>query len=518
MNTPQRLRRLLALLLTVTSIWQTPLALAAGNDLPVLGDVDSDDLSPIAERKLGELIMKSYRSQGGVYDDREVTDYLNRFGSKIVSAAKVAGSDFEFFLVKDNSLNAFALPGGFIGVHSGLIVAAQSESELASVLSHEVGHVTQRHIARMFGKQRQSSTLSLAAIAVAILAARSNPQASAGVMAAGTGLAASQQLGFSRDAEREADRVGYQTLVDGGFDPTAMVVFFTRLQQSTRLYENNAPVYLRTHPLTVERIGDIQNRVGAARPLNRPQGLEYQLVRAKMKVIGNESIDGLKATIAQLSAANDPLQIQIPAAKAYGQAYAWMKLGEWDKAKFSLALAEKSLPQTQPMIERLGIEIRLAQALKGQVLGSNAAKPKQNLRSVPVNPAVFSAIADDALALRTKHNGQLTTTILALEALQRAGRFTEVESILRDELQLYRSDPELYERMAEAQNSLGKVAEHHVSLSYSYEIQGAYTAAIEQMNLAKRSAGNNFYLQSEIDSRNKQLQQRAAELKAEQRQ
>ncbi len=484
---------------------------AAVNELPVLGDVDSEDLSPVAERRLGELVMKSYRAQGAVYDDREVTDYLNRFGSKIVASSKGAGTDFEFFLVKDSTLNAFALPGGFIGVHSGLIVAAQTEAELASVLAHEVGHVTQRHIARMFGKQRQTSLISMAAVALAILAARSGGgQATAGIMAAGTGLAASQQLGFSRDAEREADRVGYQTLVAAGFDPNAMVTFFTRLQQGTRLYENNAPAYLKTHPLTVERIADIQNRVGSTKPKPIIDNLEYQLVRAKMKVIGDESTDGLKSSIAQFIAASDQMQLHLPAAKLYGQSLAWMRLGEWDKATATLNAAAKLTPQSQPMLERLGIEIRLAQALKGQA-GTGVNKGKSTVKSTPTDKALLSEIADDALALRTKHNDALSTTLLALEALQRAGRYPEVEDMLRDELQLYKSDPELYERMAEAQDALGKKADHHVSLSYSYELQGAYTAAIEQMNLAKRNAGNDFYLQSQIDVRLKALQAQAAE-------
>ena len=497
-----------SLLLPVTTVW------ANGSDLPVLGDSDASDLSPVAEKKIGDYVMKSIRSQGGVYDDREATDYLNRFGGSIVSAAKVPGSDFEFFLVKDNTLNAFALPGGYIGVHSGLIATAQTESELASVLAHEVGHVTQRHIARMLGRQKQTSAVAIGAMLLALLASRSNGQAATGIMAAGTGLAGAQQLGFSRDAEREADRVGYQTLVAGGFDPLAMVTFFTRLQQSTRLYENNAPVYLRTHPLTVERIGDIQNRVGSAKPMKRPDPVEYQLIRAKMKVIGDESVDGLKNSVKQFSSNNDPLNISLPAAKLYGQAYALMKLGEWEKATFTLLLAQKALPKSNPMMERLGIEIRLSQALKGQITGVGS-KAKSTAQSLPTNTSVFSAIADDALQLRTKHNGQLSTTLLAVEALQRAGRFQEVESIMRDELQLYPSDPELYERLSEAQNSVGKLAEHHVSLSYSYEIQGAYTAAIEQMNLAKRSAGNNFYLQSEIDARTRLLKTTAAELMKE---
>ncbi len=161
-------------------------------------------------------------------------------------------------------LNAFALPGGFIGVHTGLVLAAQSESELAGVMAHEIGHVTQRHIARMLAKQRESAALALGALLLALLASRAGGSSGGDLaQAAIVGTQAAmiqQQLNFSREAEREADRVGFQTLTDGGFDSRGMEGFFGRLQSGTRIYESAAPAYLRTHPMTVERISDMQNR------------------------------------------------------------------------------------------------------------------------------------------------------------------------------------------------------------------------------------------------------------------
>jgi predicted Zn-dependent protease len=489
------------------------LAMTSTNDLPLLGDADSEDLTPTAERKLGEMVMRNYRGSGAVYDDREVSEFLNRFGNKIVAAGVGQGSDFEFFLVKDNTLNAFALPGAYIGVHTGLIFAAQNESELASVLAHEAGHVTQRHIARMFGKQRRGNLFSMASLALAILAARSNPQASAGIVAAGSGLAASQQLSFSRDAEREADRVGYQTLMAAGFDTSAMVSFFTRLQKNTRLYENNAPAYLKTHPLTTERIADIQNRVSNSQVQKHTDSTEYQLVRAKMRAIADDSTEGLKSALMFFDAPNERLGALPLAARRYGQAVAWMMLNDFDQAKASLADSEETFTQPQPMLERLAIEIRLNQALRGYL-----GKDKNKKRVPVVDTSVISKIADDALLLRKKHVGQLSTTVLVLECLQRAGRYSEVESIVKDELQVYRSDPELYERLAESQDALGKVAEHHFSLSQSYELQGAYSAAIEQIQIAKRSGKrDDFYFQSQVDVRLKALQAKAAEEKQQQR-
>src|SRR5690606_22019598 len=160
----------------------------------------------------------------------------------------------------DPVLNAFALPGGFIGVHSGLILAAQSESELASVMAHEIGHVAQRHIARMIGKQKQDALIPLASLLLGALAATASPDAGMAVIAGGQGLAVQRQLNFSRDAEREADRVGLDIMRDAGFETAGMINFFGRLQKASRGYNDSAPAYLRTHPLTTERIADIEAR------------------------------------------------------------------------------------------------------------------------------------------------------------------------------------------------------------------------------------------------------------------
>ncbi|HVL55592.1 MAG TPA: M48 family metalloprotease, partial [Burkholderiaceae bacterium] len=263
-------------------------------NLPRLGEAAGDELSPAAERRLGEQIMRELRRERAFFDDAEVDDFLNRFGAKLTSAPAAAGYDFDFFAVLDTTVNAFALPGGYIGVHTGLITTAQSESELAAVLAHEIGHVTQRHIARMLAQQRQSSMMMLAALVLGVLAARSNPQAIGGFATLGDQVARSTMLSFSRDAEREADRVGLEIMQHGGFDPTAAVTFFGRLQQIGRVYENNAPAYMRTHPLTTERISDLQLRIREARYRQRVDSLDFRLIQAKLRAIGDSSIDGAR--------------------------------------------------------------------------------------------------------------------------------------------------------------------------------------------------------------------------------
>ncbi|MDX1669212.1 MAG: M48 family metalloprotease, partial [Limnobacter sp.] len=209
-------------------------ALANGiSNLPSLGDGSGSDLSVQDEKRLGELIMRDYRAYGGVANDPAINAYLNRLGGRIVQAAGESPSNFEFFLVANSSINAFALPGGYIGVHTGLLASSRTEGELASVLAHEVGHVTQRHIARMYGQQKNTSLVAAAAMIAGLLVAGTNPQAAQGILAASAGYQIDRQLSFSRDAEREADRVGFTTLVRAGYEPENMVTFFNRLQQGT---------------------------------------------------------------------------------------------------------------------------------------------------------------------------------------------------------------------------------------------------------------------------------------------
>ncbi|MDR2881808.1 MAG: M48 family metalloprotease, partial [Azoarcus sp.] len=206
----------------------------SAHNLPNLGEVGVDDLSSAQERQLGEEIMREVRRDPSWLNDPEVEEYINRLGQRLVAASDDPGRAFEFFVIKNGMLNAFALPGGYIGVHSGLILAAQSESELAGVLGHEIGHVTQRHIAQLVGKQKQAMVVMLASILAAIAAGDSRVAEAAVV----SGVAGAQQaqLAYSRDFEREADRIGLQTLEAAGFDVRGMAGFFERLQRSTRLY------------------------------------------------------------------------------------------------------------------------------------------------------------------------------------------------------------------------------------------------------------------------------------------
>lgn len=240
--------------------------------LPTLGDANSQSLSPAAERHLGDRIMRTILSDPDVVDDPLVLEYIQNIWTSLLASARQRGDIGEEldttyawmpFLVRDKTVNAFALPGGYIGVHLGLISMTRTPEELASVLAHEMSHVTQRHIARMMSQSKQTSWMSLATMVLGALAMSRSPQAGQALLMGGQGLAAQGQLNFSRDMEREADRVGFGVLTEAGYPPAGMMQMFEQLQQASRLNDDNNFPYLRTHPLTTERIGEARARMGA---------------------------------------------------------------------------------------------------------------------------------------------------------------------------------------------------------------------------------------------------------------
>ncbi|HAF00961.1 MAG TPA: peptidase M48, partial [Methylophilaceae bacterium] len=231
------------------------------SNLPDLGDVSQTVLSQQDERRIGEQILREVATSDEVLQDAEVTDYLQALGDRLATNGPDKQQKFTFFVVKDKSINAFAMPGGVIGVHTGLFLAVNSESELASVLGHEIGHVTQHHLARMLASQKYDTFKNIAGIALALLVSRSNPQLASGALTAASATTIQRQLDYTREHEREADRVGLSILDNTGFDVRAMPAFFNTLQRGTRFVEGTAPSFLRTHPLTSERIADVSNRV-----------------------------------------------------------------------------------------------------------------------------------------------------------------------------------------------------------------------------------------------------------------
>jgi predicted Zn-dependent protease len=256
-----------------------PRSLTSDNALPALGDINSQSLSPAAERRMGDRIMRSILRDPDVVDDPLVLEHVDQVWSSLLASARQRGEINEEldttyawrpFLVREKSVNAFALPGGYIGIHLGLLAMTNTSEEFASVLAHELSHVTQRHIARLISQSRQTSWVSIASMVLGALAMSRNPQAAQAMIIGGQGVAMQGQLNFSRDMEREADRVGFGVMLDAGYDPSGMAQMFELLAKASRLNDDNSYPYLRTHPLTTERIGEARARLGSAGLLGAP--------------------------------------------------------------------------------------------------------------------------------------------------------------------------------------------------------------------------------------------------------
>jgi predicted Zn-dependent protease len=461
-----------------------------GGNLPNLGGTEREELSPLMERKLGEQIMRDLRQDRDYLDDAPTLEYLNNFGNTLVAARpEVRGEasyDFFFFAVRDPSLNAFALPGGFVGVHSGLVLAAQSESELASVLAHEIGHVAQRHIARMLGAQRQDMLVPLAALLVGALAARSSPDLAAASMLGGQGFALQRQLNFSRDAEREADRIGLQILDAGGYDTSGMVAFFGRLQNATRNYGEGIPAYLQSHPLTTERIADIQARIREQRYHQHADSIDFHLIRARLRVLQEDNAQGwrdaAKAFETQLAAKS---RVQTAAAK-YGLALVASRQGDAVRAQALLDESRTAALKDAEPLDSLGIELKLA-----------ANQPEQALK--------LAKTARDAFPLSRGIAMQYADALVA------GGKNEEAVRYLRDQAQLYRQDAQVQQRLAQAYAAQGKEALQHLALAESYALKGSLPAALDQLQIARRAPDASFYDQSIIDARERELKERRLE-------
>ncbi|MDD5330542.1 MAG: M48 family metalloprotease [Sulfuricella sp.] len=455
---------------------------ALGDGLPDLGEASQSALSPQTERRIGETVMFDIRRDRNMVDDAELTDYLNNLGYRLVAASQGNRQDFEFFVLRDNTLNAFALPGGFIGVHTGLLLAAQSESELAAVLGHEIAHVTQHHLARMIAKQDQSMVTSLAALAVAILAARSNPQAASAAMATAQASAMQTELDFTREHEREADRIGLQTTADAGFDPRAAALFFERLQKVNRLYENNAPEYLRTHPVTSERIADIQNRVENLPYRQVPDSLEFQLVRAKLRAEEGTP----QQAVAWFEEALREKKYNSETASRYGLAAALLRAKDAARAERELAQLRKSAP-ANAMLENLEARIMIAAGRHDAALAQYQAA----LKKFPNHRALLYGYAESLLQARQ-----------SVPALKLVG----------DRLRFHPHDDRLYELQAQAYAMQGKALLSHQAQAEAYARQGSLVAAIEQLQLGLKAGDGDFYQLSMAEARLKTLRAEHAEL------
>jgi predicted Zn-dependent protease len=451
-----------------------PRALAEG--LPELGDSTQASFTSAEERRLGDEVMREVRADKSYYEDPEATDYVNALGNRLVSRGTDSRQELQFFLMEDRQINAFALPGGFVGVNTGLFLAAQSESEMASVLAHEIAHVTQRHIARIIAQQKQSTMISLAALALAVLAARSSSDAAGAAGAIGQAGAIQNLLNFTRDHEREADRVGLQILQRAGYDPRAMAVFFERMQRATRIYDvAGAPSYLRTHPVTYERIADIQNRLESMPYRQVPDSRDFQLVRAKLRADldpATQARDFFEESLAERRFLSEP-------AARYGLVTALLRRKEYSRAKKEYDTLRKSVGSSA-MIDTLGCRVQ------------REAGPSEGALDCYRN----------ALAAYPDYR---VLTYEYADLLLKAVRPDPALAVIARRLQSFSEDPKLYLLQARAYAAQGKRLAQHRATGEAYARMGNLRGAVEQMQIAVRSGDGDFYQLSATEARLREL-------------
>lgn len=467
----------------------TPISTPLDLNLPSLGATVGSELSPSDERALGAHIMTQVRADPTFMTDPETTEYLNRLGYQLVSQAKTYTYQFFFFPIRDSSLNAFALPGGYIAVHSGTIIAAKSESELAGVMGHEIGHVSQRHIARMIEGQKSNLAVSLGSVLLAILAARAGGNSgghAAAAIAMGSQAAMIQnQLNFSQEAEREADRIGLQTLSNAGFAPDGMLNFFKRLQSNNRFYESAAPAYLSTHPLTIARMADIENRIRDFPKKMHRDSLDFRLIQMRLKVLQETSHDRWFQIEKEMQRSLENSSGQEKAIFHYGLSVVSAKLHNpqdaYRHAQLAMSAGSSAILEKN-LIRTLYDVSRQEKNPTGQKQALNRAE--KSLDKYPLS----SLIAENYIDL-----------------LYEEGQHQKLINYLRNGSAISPANPNYHALMARSYEALGKQSLQYFHTGEMYALMGATEAALYQMDLAERANDGDFYTMSEIDARRRTL-------------
>lgn len=455
------MRRFAPYLLSALIALPPATASASRDELPDLGRAGGAVISNNEEYLLGRMIMRQLRDSGALLEDPIVDAYIQQLGQRLASRAHEGEHRFTFFVVRDPQINAFALPGGFIGIHHGLLLAAKTESELASVLAHEIAHVTQRHIARMIESSGQTSLMATAAIVAAVIiggVTGAGSDAIQAAMAVAQGAAIQSQINFTRGNEYEADRVGIDILARSGFDPNAMAAFFETLARYNSLAGRRVPDFLKTHPVTAERVAEARNRAALLAGVQAPPALDFTLVKARLRVLTSDLPDEALAFFEQRRPTNEEEWTETD---RYGYALALLEAGRaaeaWKQFEWLLARREQ--------VTAYHIGLARAQVAAG-------------------DPALAAGTFEHAIELFPRN---LALTLFYGEYLIRHGEAKAAHRLLLDLVNNVDYTQAQVRLLALAASAAGDTADAHYYMSEVHVLGGNLQLAKQQLELALAS-------------------------------
>jgi len=457
-------------LLTLACLLTTP---AMTNELPSLGDSSSGIVSPEQEHQLGRAWLSLLRGQVQQLSDPQVKDYLERSVYRLAETSQLQDRRLEFVLLDSPQLNAFAAPGGIIGVNGGLFIHAQTEAEYASVLAHELAHLSQRHFARgLEAQQRMQLPLMAAMLAGVVAAAAGAGDAGIAAIVSTQAAAIQAQRRFSRQNEQEADRIGLINLERAGYDPRAMPDMFGRLMRQYR-YDQKPPEFLLTHPVSESRIADTRNRAEQYPDGGVQDSLRYQLMRARIQ-LKFESTPGLSAKRFRAMLSDDP---GLDAAR-YGLALAQIASGQLEDAASNL----------QPLLEKMPDDAtyNLAQ-IELDITANRLQAAQQRVER-----------------LLQLYPGSYPVRQANIDLLSKQNRLDQAERELDKLVEVRRNDPDVWYQVSEIRGLTGNIVGLHQARAEFFALVGDYDQAIEQLDFAKKRA-NNFQMSARIDARQKAL-------------
>ena len=446
---PARLRYSIVALLSLLLAQPATQAL----ELPDIGDTSESYLSLTEENELGSAFMRNLRGALDIVSDPEIESYITSLGERLTTNSN-SQQQFHFFVINDSTINAFAGPGGHIGINTGLIMTSETESELASVVAHEIAHVTQRHLARAFEASQESTVPTTAAIIAAIiLASQDSAMASA---ALATALASSTQtrINFTRQNEKEADRLGMSLLASSNFNPQGMPAFFERLYRHNKVYDSQSIEFLRTHPLTLSRVSDTRNRADQYPQAKQLDQTHYHLIKTKIAVLGNPDSEKSIAHFQSLLSKATPQKNIF----RYGYALSLAKAGQYQQAMEQINTLIKQEP------ERMNY----------QVAAANIAYSAGDL-------SLAAAICDKNLEIFPHHHA---LTSLHSVILIKQGKAKQANALLRDHLRRHPRNPQLYKLLAQSEHLNKNLSASHEALAEYYYFMGSTHSSLEQLDIA----------------------------------